>query len=130
MRAILLAAIAGAGCLWTPPAKASFVTGQRLYEDCTVGRNDPAYDAKNIACVMFITGVHDMLELSQSLNDEARCVPDGLSAGQLRDTVVTYIRNNPQQREFDGAALVVIALQRAYNCIVPTTQTRGGSQSR
>ena len=92
------------------PAKASYMTGNELLEECTgnVG--------KQMSCLGYIEGVSDSLDLGRANNSRSGCVADGVTAGQLQDVVIRYLRNNPEKRNFDASVLTVIALGEAWNC--------------
>jgi hypothetical protein len=44
------------------------------------------------------------------------CTPDGVTALQVTDVVIKYLRENPAQRHLPAASLVVDALHHAFPC--------------
>jgi hypothetical protein len=114
MKRLLFLALLGLGM--AGPAAAGFVTGDKLFEFCQARSGS----AQNVYCLGYIVGVADMVDdplLSKVLPSQAKfCVPDKLQSNQLKDVVVSYLQNNPQERVFQAQALIVVALSKAYPC--------------
>lgn len=120
------AAILGAlGTLPAVPARAEFMSGNKLYRFCT--QTDTEFDRfeQQLMCVAYIQGAHDGLEAgalhvtyAADLKDSYRivCVPNGVEAGQLKEIVVEYLRSKPADRNLSAAVLVYAALAEAYPC--------------
>jgi hypothetical protein len=102
-------------------AEAEFETGNTLYAQCSVREGDPTYYMKDAACLQYVVGIIDMIELQQQMSDASgkrapRCVPAGVTKGQVRDIAVQYITNNPDERHYEAAALVWNGLIAAFPC--------------
>jgi hypothetical protein len=66
-------------------------------------------------CLGYIDGVADALD-KNIINGYKACVPDGVTAGQLQDVVVQYLRLNPADRHFLAFGLVADAISKAFPC--------------
>jgi hypothetical protein len=102
--AVALLAMAG-------EARATFMDGNRLYEDCT-----GAVNFGEGVCLGYILGVVDQWESVRLVQNEPRCVPDGVKARQVNDVVVNYLRDHPENRSYAALSLVTVAVSKAWNC--------------
>jgi Rap1a immunity proteins len=102
----------------TAPASAGFRTGNQLLKSCSADQADATFYQEISACRSYIVGVSDGLEVAQSLENKLRifCVPEGVTAGQLTELTVSYLRNNAKDRHFNAAVLVSVGLRQAYPC--------------
>jgi hypothetical protein len=89
-----------------------FETGNSLYTACT----DSGY-VYSSSCNGYIQGVVD-LQTQQANAGEAQlaCVPDTVTAGQLKDVVTAYLRDHAAIRHYGGAGLVLSAMREAFPC--------------
>lgn len=107
--------------------QASYISGNDLYRDCTAPQSDSTYYQLTASCTSYILGVNDAFvtgsivaglvraeETSSTM--EMLCVPVGVEAGQLRDIVVSHLRNNPAERHESASLQVLIALRTQYPC--------------
>ena len=103
MRVILLAAfLVGL----TAPALAEFKTGNDIYGKCLSSEG-----TGRLYCLAYITGSFDQLGGSE----EYECVDiEKVSAGQIRDVVIAYLRKTPESRHFSAASLVRNAIYYAF----------------
>ena len=121
----LLAAAAFAAPLalaFALPASAqrvSPITGGKLLGVCTGGGSAPT------ACDAYVSGIADTVALMQAMAPESHgamrvpaivCIPGPTTGVQLRQTVVTWLRRNPNMASQQAAPLVVRALREAYPC--------------
>lgn len=87
-------------------ALAGFETGRSLLGHCT---------SENIAakshCLGYIVGVYDTMDTTRFF-----CTPADITAGRLRDVVLTYLQQNPERWDFDAENVVTIALGKVYPC--------------
>lgn len=122
---ILAASVVMACALLTQPARAEFVSGNTLYEWCSARPGSVTFYQDESSCREYILGVHDALESAgylfaafAEMDDpfEMVCVPPRVQAGQLKEVVATYLRNNPAPRHEGAAMQVMLALRAAYPC--------------
>lgn len=115
----------GSSLAATTPAKADFYSGNLLYRDCTAERGEATYYQSIAQCTGYIMGTHDALSTAGEYLSYAAeidpplrliCVPETVEAGQLRDLVVIYLRDNPANRNLSAGLLVMLALREAYPC--------------
>lgn len=98
------------------PASAGFITGEKLFDYCQAKPGT----AKKVYCLGYIIGVTDAMEdpfISKALPSQAKvCMPNKLRSSKLKDVVVSYLERNPQERDFEAQALIIVALTQAYPC--------------
>jgi hypothetical protein len=88
-------------------AAADFRSGNELLEDC---------NEKNVLfCLGYIAAISDGLN-GNGINGYEACIPKTVTAGQLVDIVVQYLRLNPAERHFAAAVLVADAISTAFPC--------------
>jgi Rap1a immunity proteins len=85
---------AAAALLLAGEARSDMMTGNELYDFCTVGEGG--------FCVGYITGVAEALRGAQELREASMggrtfCVPRKVSRRQLADIVTTYLRDHPAE---------------------------------
>ena len=86
------------------PANAYLLDGDELMNHCSATvadeRNDPAI------CLTYIMGAHDAFMFQRLVRNLPRCTPRNLTGGRLREVVVEYLQDNPDNRAMDASALV------------------------
>lgn len=93
-----------------------FKTGNDLLTECEAGE-PPRSDSLNWGiCMGYVTGAADALGFWSAVGTGKSCIPQGSQAGQMRDIVIKYLRDNPARRHFDAQALVFGALKEAFGC--------------
>ncbi len=94
-------------------ARANFLDGYELRERCESQRID-----KLNTCLGYLTGVIDSDAAAPSwrLAKSLFCVPRGVSANQLRDTFLSYLRAHPEEEDLNAAILVGNAFISAFPC--------------
>ncbi len=92
----------------------SFTTGTDLLEDCQGGDV-----GKRFACTGYIAGVADTIDASHSVPGLPACVPERVELGQVKDAVVHYLEQHPEQRTDSAAVLVMTAISDAWHCGKP-----------
>lgn len=94
------------------PVKAEFYTGNDLYKICggTVETTP--------ICSAYITGVTDAFIFASTKNvPNSPCLPyDTVTIAQIRDIVVKYLSENPDQRHYTASSNILVALKRAFPC--------------
>jgi hypothetical protein len=80
-----------------------FKDGNALLSDC---ESNDAFSAG--ACLGYVTGAHD------GLGPRLVLVPENATAGQIKDVVVKYLRDNPESRNLPAGVLVMLALVKAW----------------
>lgn len=86
------------------PAGAYFLDGDELMNHCSANIPDERFDPA--ICVTYIMGAYDAYMFQRLVRNQPRCTPRALTAGQLREVVVDYLQDNPDNRGMDASALV------------------------
>jgi len=86
------------------PAAAYFLDGDELINHCSATIADERFDPA--VCVTYIMGAYDGFMFQRLVRNQPRCTPRNLTAGRLREVVVEYLRDNPDNRTMDASALV------------------------
>ena len=86
------------------PAAAYFLDGDELMNHCSVNIADERYDPA--VCVTYVMGAYDAYMFQRLVRNQPRCTPRSLTAGKLREVVVEYLQDNPDNRAMDASALV------------------------
>jgi hypothetical protein len=95
------------GLFWATSAFAAFDSGNALLESC-----DNATDAwKQSHCLAYIAGVSDVLD-----GMHITCTGGRVSLDQVKDVVVKYLREHPEQRNSDADDSTSTALALAFPC--------------
>jgi hypothetical protein len=85
-----------------------FQTGNDLLQAC---------DRSHSFCLGYIDAINDVMDLDHDRVAGFRaCVPHEVTAGQLADIVVQYLRRNPSYRHFSAASLAIVAINAAFPC--------------
>jgi len=94
-----------------PYAVGAFYTGNELLEFCRSQNPVTAVDyVKDASCIFYIAGITDVINTRQA------CIASSVTAGQVRDVVVKWLKANPQERHYTAHNLVVLALSKAFPC--------------
>jgi len=109
---------------WTPLQLTFGFELQILCDPETSDEKRAAWDRQGISepvrisyCFAFLRGVHQALwRLSESLEDFRVCVPDQLTAPQLREIFQPYLDDNPEMGQASPADLVMLSLLNAFPC--------------
>ena len=104
---------------WLPaPASAEWKDGNVLLDHCSKEKDDPVYYINESACLMYILGVYDGLEMDNAIHKTKKyyCVPENVQARQIREIVVAYLKKHPENRQWPAAGLITIALKEAFPC--------------
>lgn len=101
----------------SPTVAAENITGNDLLEFCT--SQDPS-DLRY--CLGFIYGVKITYDLHNEYGNSSTmviksCSPSSWNAGQIKDIVVKYLRENPKDRSHHPTILVLAALTDAWPCL-------------
>jgi hypothetical protein len=113
-----LAIVLGLAAVAAVSAKATGkpMTGDRLYDLCTDEKGSPTFQQSEMFCSGYITGAADMVMGLGSPTVTLICPPDGLTYQQLVDTVVKFLRGNPEKRAFSAYRIVYTGLVQAFPC--------------
>ena len=101
MRRLILAATLALAL----PAHAEFFTGNQLPQ---AGDSGKATDFGG--CIGCVTGGAD------TLNTAAFCPPARITRGQVRDLVVKYLRDRPEDRNYTADRIIRHVLQGTWPC--------------
>jgi hypothetical protein len=108
---LVLMAVAGLGVVG--PAKSGYETGNDLFAACT--GTDSSSGAGYFLCYGYISGIVDY-SYYVNVGSNQFCVPAGVTKGQLKDTLIAFLRRNPKDRHLSASVIVVAALREAYPC--------------
>jgi hypothetical protein len=86
--------------------RVSKVNGNRLLSLCS------ASDVKG--CDAYVAGVADALAEAGEIRQA--CIPVSVTTDQLRDVLLKYLHNEPENREMPGGRLAVRAFTKAWPC--------------
>jgi len=100
---LAMLAVTGATPL-VSPAAAYFLDGDELMNHCSANIADERYDPA--VCVTYVMGAYDAYMFQRLVRNQPRCTPRSLTAGKLREVVVEYLQDNPDNRAMDASALV------------------------
>ena len=67
------------------------------------------------ACVGYMVAAAEIAD-SGRLKGYRSCIPKDMTKGQLQDVVTKYLARHPEQLEYIGYQVVVVALVEAYPC--------------
>jgi Ssp1 endopeptidase immunity protein Rap1a len=95
--------------------RVSTTTGNDLLDSC-----ESKAEFKQAFCLGYINGATDLDGMDGSVFPERRrsCVAENVSNGQVRDVVVKYLRDHPEERHLLAAILIVKAMSQAFPCKV------------
>jgi hypothetical protein len=95
------------------PALAGFRTGNDLYSYC----QEPLGEYNEALCIGYILGVFDALDnVRAGMSEGLFCSPTTVNAGQVRDVVKKWLKDNPQHRHYSGGEVVSFALSKVWPC--------------
>jgi hypothetical protein len=100
-------------------ARAQHISGDKLYDYCTVASAAATYYQDFSTCMGYVVGVADSLFVLQRAGKigGAYCPPDsGTRVGQLVGIVVRYLSRRPEARRWPAALVVQASLQEAFAC--------------
>jgi hypothetical protein len=95
------------GLLWITSAFAAFDSGNSLFDSC----NNASDASKQSHCLAYIAGVSDVLD-----GMHITCTGGHVSLDEVKDVVVKYLREHPEQRNSDADDSTSIALTLAFPC--------------
>ena len=87
----------------------SDVSGNTLLHRCT---SDEGGDLN--FCVGYIEGIRDATVLCDLNGKQRTDIPAEVTSEQMKDVVVKYLRDHPEERHKQGALLVIYALRLAF----------------
>lgn len=99
-------AIAALALVAAASANAGFMTGNDLLKRITDAES-PVHRSIVLGYIMGVSDIGHGIE---------HCAPATVTAGQLRDLVHKWLRENPADRHHNGADIVTHILQEAYPC--------------
>jgi hypothetical protein len=67
------------------------------------------------ACVGYVVAAAEIAD-SGRLKGYRSCIPKDVTKGQLQDVVTKYLAKHPEQLEYIGYQVAVVALVEAYPC--------------
>jgi hypothetical protein len=103
----LRAVVVGASLVWSTSAFATFDSGNTLFDNC----NNPNDASKQFYCLGYLAGVSDLLDGMHII-----CTGERISLDKIKDAVLKYLREHPEQRGMDADDLVATALVLAFPC--------------
>lgn len=94
------------------PVQADFHNGNTLLALC----NDNGSDLLWGACSGYVEAVTDVLSHGAIIAGGKTCTPENATSSQVRDIVVRFLVNHPEERHFSAESLVTKALFEAFPC--------------
>ena len=88
-------------------AAKAFLTGDDLLHEC----NGSSYSYTIGVCVGYVMGVSDTLSMSGTI-----CGDQHVSASQMGDIVIKYLRDHPEGGRYSASDQVEAALKSAFVC--------------
>ncbi len=110
MRWLMPLAMLGLACPG-PVLANQFMDGNQLLQLCTSA--DPY---NGLECTGYVKGVADAFSFQMDSQKRVLCMPDGVSAKQLVDVTVKWLRENAPEREYPAVATVGIAIAQRWKC--------------
>lgn len=99
-------------CLGTGPAMAGqFMDGNKLLVLCT--SSDPY---SGLECTGYIKGVADAFAFQMDGSKRPLCIPDRVTAKELIDVTVKWLRGNPPELSYPAVATIGIAIAQRWKC--------------
>jgi hypothetical protein len=89
-------------------------TGNDLYSACTPDVTGNTTGA-NLQCMLYVGDVsfgRKVVDFKKA--DGANCFPQGVTLGQIKDIVFTYLRDTPGRRHINATNLTVEAIIKAF----------------
>jgi hypothetical protein len=112
MRWLLPLALLGLVCVTPQPAAAGqFMDGNKLLVLCS--SSDPY---AGLECTGYIKGVADALAFQMDSAKRPLCFPDRVTARELIDVTVRWLRGNPQELSYPAVATIGIAIAQRWKC--------------
>jgi hypothetical protein len=99
-----------AACLLATAAHAqsvSKVKGVTLMKACT--------GASTTVCDAYVDGIRDTIE-AEGKAAALACIPVATTGNELRDVLVHYLKNHPEDEHVDAANIFPKAFSKAYPC--------------
>ena len=94
------------------PAADAFTTGHDLLAKCIAGET-----VENLFSLGFCAGyLTAIMELSDHGGERPFCIPADATNMQIKDTVLIYLQNHPEQANLEADSLVIAALIAAFPC--------------
>lgn len=90
------------------PVEASFLSGNDLLDQCITPRGQSI-------CLGYVMGVADFLQRKDP-RDWHICLDKGISAEQIKDAVVRYLKTHIASRHVEASGLVANAIFETFPC--------------
>lgn len=95
-------------------AQASFVTGDKLLENCReVETRSEAFNTG--VCAGYVTAVADAMALPV-VGGLRACIPIGVTTRQIVAVVTKYLRDHPEELHYSANSTATLALRMAFPC--------------
>ncbi len=97
----------------TDAQRVSTTTGNGLLDSC-----ESKAEHERALCLGYITGVTDMEGINTAAYPERgrTRISEDVTNSQVKDVVVKYLRDHPEDRHLLAAILIVEAVSRAFPC--------------
>jgi hypothetical protein len=91
-------------------AKADFVSGNELWENCQDSTKLPF-------CYGYILGAAQSYSIAHPMKTQPFfCISADVQSQQVVDVVTSYLREHPEKRQWPGPTLVIFALGEKFPC--------------
>ena len=106
---------------WPVASYPAFLTGNKLMEQCDgTGKGEPHYHPRKYnACVAYLAANSDTTEAWQEgefIKPKQMCLPEGVSAKQLRRAFLKYMRQHLDLWHSNAASLAADAFRESWPC--------------
>ena len=101
----------------------AIMDGNELLKKCSnYDPGKPSLDGS--FCVAYIMGIRHQYVVDRALGKQVEmeafpqwlCIPDDVQDDQLVESVVTYIKNNPEKLQYGAPVIVNLSLQEVWPC--------------
>ncbi len=110
----VLAAVGSSHNLSSQERRGSFIDGVDLLNRCLDPEEGP-YVTRGY-CMGYISGIADAMGAGSHIVGYAACFPEGVTVGDLRDVVVRWLSDNPQELPNNAEELVAEAFSASFPC--------------
>jgi hypothetical protein len=110
--------------LWPAAALSGFYTGNDIQERCVGTRHgEPNANVSMFnSCIAYLAGIEDAAKTLKGWGytnhgaPTGSCIPNGVTAGQLRQAWLNHTSQRPEGLRLDAASLVLNAFEKAWPC--------------
>jgi len=87
----------------------SHTSGNELFDRCNDGTTGQI--AGELSCLAWVAGASDVLSFMRII-----CPPEDVTVGRMRDVLMRFLRDHPQDRHMAASYVAGVALWGAFPC--------------